>query len=126
LINGMGCSSLFVNRPATGRDSLDKRGIIRLHKRKQGFKRDDFVGRNPLWYQSRGGVAQSVEQGTHKPCVTGSIPVAATFFKTGRTFVKALPVLLHKYLLDMTITLHIIHSALDLQATDRKLAPVEV
>ncbi len=25
-----------------------------------------------------GGVAQSVEQGTHKPCVTGSIPVAAT------------------------------------------------
>ena len=27
---------------------------------------------------SHGGVAQSVEQGTHKPCVTGSIPVAAT------------------------------------------------
>ena len=28
---------------------------------------------------SHGGVAQLVEQGTHKPCVTGSIPVAATF-----------------------------------------------
>ena len=27
---------------------------------------------------SRGGVAQAVEQGTHKPCVTGSSPVAAT------------------------------------------------
>lgn len=34
-----------------------------------------------------GGVAQSVEQGTHKPCVTGSIPVAATIaldLQTGR------------------------------------------
>ena len=26
----------------------------------------------------QGGVAQAVEQGTHKPCVTGSSPVAAT------------------------------------------------
>ncbi len=32
--------------------------------------------------ESYGGVAQSVEQGTHKPCVTGSIPVAATNLHT--------------------------------------------
>src|SRR5579883_2337169 len=33
---------------------------------------------NALKNTMHGGVAQSVEQGTHKPCVTGSIPVAAT------------------------------------------------
>lgn len=31
-----------------------------------------------------GGVAQSVEQGSHKPRVVGSIPATATSFRAGR------------------------------------------
>ncbi len=67
--------------------TTQKKGVIirPVEQRIEGCNDKDFLKiqmHSFVWIGStsgsRGGVAQSVEQGTHKPCVTGSIPVAAT------------------------------------------------
>ena len=63
----------------------------------KGFSRN-VEGLNPHYRVCRtssyGGVAQSVEQRTHKPRVTGSIPVAATFSHNKRASPHGLALLL--------------------------------
>lgn len=63
-------------------DPLDTHGRMRekceRYKRSQQETFSYVNSLEPLHRPCYGGVAQSVEQGTHKPCVTGSIPVAAT------------------------------------------------
>ena len=61
--------------PATRSSTYTRRGIEQWLARRA--HNPEVAGSNPV-PAIRGGVAQSVEQETHKLCVTGSNPVAAT------------------------------------------------